>query len=194
MTALLLFMLIFLSAPAATAAGPDSPASDAAVLGKLYVESGAEMLAEAECVTDRAVLFETAGFIRPSGSARLDMEARITAMGGRIADDAASADVTVRLSILDARVVIEESGDAWKRTCALTIRLTCTGSWDELVYTGRREPVAVDMIGRKDLSRTDDARDFAHGAVRTVIRDKGLGFKIASFALITGVIAFFAFR
>jgi len=186
-------LIIFLLA--GTAAFADqSPVTDSAALTGLLTESLRSMLGESGLCNGKKAFLKFSSIVSTTSAARRAAEAALTDLGASMTNDAASADVVIGISITDARVVLSRSGDAWDRFAALTVHVACTDSDKRLLMAQRREKTFRDRIGKRHLDMTDDGTSFSRDAQRKMLETPSSKLRYASFLLLTGLIACFAFK
>lgn len=130
----------------------------------------------------------------PGVKPRQAVEAVVTAAGLSIVDDLSSAETVIDVSIVEARVTIRMDSIQSRRTASVAIYVECSRTNGDIVYVSGDNQLYEDMLDNDDIARTDNANDFCPITVRRVIRKSPSAALMASFAVVTSVIAYFAFK
>ncbi|MCD6308839.1 MAG: hypothetical protein J7M24_07575 [Candidatus Latescibacteria bacterium] len=186
-------LIIFLLA-GTSAFAEQSPVTDSEALTGLLTESLRSMLGEPGLCNGKKAAVTFSPIVSTTPAVRRAVEAVLTDMGASITEDAAFADMVVGISITDARVVLSRNGDEWNRFAALTVHVECTDSDTRLLLAQHREKTFQDRIDKRRLDRTDDLTSFSRGAQRKMPETPPSKLRCASFLLLTGLIAYFAFK
>lgn len=174
-------------------AGASAP-SDKELLTALLSDSVTGIMEKADNLEGVKALITYSVRCKPGDMPRQAVEAAVTAAGLSIVDDRSDADTVIDVSIVEARVVIGKDGKHYHRTSSVVIHVECSRSNGDIVYARGINTVYVDYLDTNDIARTDNTGDFCPIAVRRIIRKPPSAASMASFAVVTSVIAYFAFK
>ncbi len=174
-------------------AGTSAP-SDKELLTDLLSDSVKGILEKADNLEGVRALITYSAHCKPGDTPRQAVETAVTAAGLSIVDDRSAAETVIDISIVEARVVIRKNGKQSHRTLSVVINVECSRTNGDIVYARGKNSLHEDMLDTSDIARTDNSGDFCPIAVRSIIRKSPSPALMASFAVVTSVIAYFAFK
>jgi hypothetical protein len=180
--------------PSETGIANASAQSDNEILTYLLSASVDSIMDKADNLDGSKALISYPARCMPGDKPRQAVEAAVTAAGLSLVDDLASAETVIEVSIVEARVTIRMDSEQSRRTASVSIHVECSRSNGDIVFASGNNQSYEDMLDNDDVARTDTANDFCPIALRRVIRKSPSFMLMASFAVVTSVIAYFAFK
>ena len=185
----LFFWFTFIETPAAA-----HIPSDAEVLSTGLSTAIQKLLNTSEPFPGKLIFISYSSGFLPSNLARETVEAFFTGYGCAIVGNEDKANVRVLISITDARVILNTHNNEYNRTVWITVHLKCLDSSHRVLFASGQEEIINDVLPKKFLRLTDDSERFCENVQRRIIKKNNGMLLFLSFALITGILSYFAFQ
>ena len=130
---------------------------------------------------------------RPAPEYSRSIESAVTGAGLSISDSPSGADITLAVTITEARTTFVPSGKKYTRTATVAVHLKCTDPKGTIVFARAHHESTSDTISKKELDTTDNGNSFC-GSVSRHVASGGWNVRLFSFLIISAALAYFAFE
>ena len=193
MKAVIIFLL-FLAFTAGSSSAGDRVPYDAEVLNNVFKAGINQLLNSHKPLSGEKVALTFSNFITLSHSARETAEALFTACGLSITDDEQTADFSFVISLNEARILLYPVKSGYQRRVSIMIHIKCLDSEKRVLWASGHEGITNDVVPKHQIDSTNDGERFCNAVKRHILKQNYRKLRVFSFIIITGTLAYFAFR